>query len=85
MIKLSSISSAILSIRDNDCALWGFPASCIGQDAIRVCRSYISANRENLILFEIYNTWKVYFWLSKAKENIFKEQVYLNINRTVVG
>lgn len=85
MIKLSSISSAILSIRDNDCALWGFPASCIGQDANRVCRTYISANRENLILLEIYYTWKVYFWLSKAKENIFKEQVYLNINRTVVG
>lgn len=86
MIKLSSISSAILSIRDNDCALWVFSASCRCQDANRVCRMYISANRENLIfLLEIYYTWKVYFWLSKAKENILKEQVYLNINRKVVG
>lgn len=51
MFKLSSISSAILSIRDNDCALWVFSASCICQDANRVCRMYISANRENLIFF----------------------------------
>lgn len=84
MIKLSWISSAMQSVRENECALWCFPADARTPGYA----SYLWANttaRKTGFYWRFINTREKFwgfFWLSEVKkENIIEVQVYLNIVR----